>query len=325
MPRLNSKSCGSALHSEEHNLAPLWPLSALRFPRTRSSFNSFLSGTAASFTETLPAPHDQAFGLPEYGVPTLGPSGADVKLSDADAMVADMEAGDQYEPVGESASPDMADPDSSADSASGMSLSFGSVGAAHGLPKMTGSASSTGVLEFWSTTGASGGGAKLLTDGDGGERAVPHTSAHQEHYQEKIPSHNPHDDSKAHINADHASPVKARQVDQHPGQESATHADQDSHAETRDDEAVETVIMNNVEDKGMHLVPFLGGLVAVFGHLYLWGTVFVTLCKPARAASPAPPAVQSGQPSAAGVSTFSGAAGRPGTSGNPTPPSSTPS
>merc|ERR1712118_613502 len=41
-----------------------------------------------------------------------------------------------------------------------------------------------------------------------------------------------------------------------------------------------TVILKSQPDNSMHLLPVVGGTVAIFSQLYLWGNVFVALCKP---------------------------------------------
>lgn len=302
----------------------------------RSSFSSFLS---APRLEGEPL----AAELPDLDSALLPPLGsAKGSMLDLDGTGPVVELGDGsgsdlvqlHEQMDNSL--DETSPESIEDAASVMDPLDVSLGA----PKIGKGAPASGVLEHWSFEGSDGEGAQLLTDGEGNATSE-HTDHHQpSHHELKQPSHHEHHnkhethDSQGSSLQRHAGQKRqARQKEEHEpsGQQQHHNADSVGDEDVMKNEdrepPVGTIIMSNPEDKGFHVIPVVGGLIAVFGQLYLWGNVFVTLCKPGRSASPpqAPPPTpmpgpaqgpppQSSLASGASASRFSGASGQPGAS-----------
>lgn len=297
----------------------------MRASRARSSFNSFLSG-APGPDDALPP----ASGLPEYGVPKLD---AFLQTQPADT-VAEVELGEPVDDAAPSANaePSLGEPVDASPSPNGDDFlsgngedpasdfltgpDSGSPGISLGVPKATGAVPGHGGFELLSGEAPDGDGAKLLADGEGSSsmsnpaRAPPQAPEGHDHHAHH-PSH------------DHDSPVRGRRADRHPHQQGHDQAGSDRNGGRHEPAPVGTVILNDVEDKGYHVVPVLGAGVAMFGQLYMWGSVFITLCKPARsvAASAVPEPPRPGQP--APTATFSGASGQPSMLGTATSASTT--
>lgn len=151
---------------------------------------------------------------------------------------------------------------------------------------------------------------QMVNDG-GSHVAVKHTHLTLDRHGEQPSMH--HDASHFSKNSSSSSAGSLQRRPEHEREGPGTLHDPDA-VEEVDDAPVATIIVNKADDKGIHLLPVLGGLIAVSAQLYLWGNVFVTLCKPGRVAlPPEQPAPPRATPPAA-ASRFSGASGQPAAS-----------
>lgn len=263
-----------------------WLAPPLRLSRASSSFSSFLSAGDSDLADGWPGPQAALLpegGLPVYGVPRLAATDREAQFAEAEPEIAEV---DGKEPI------EIRD----ADLSEGPDLSS------------PGTAPGSAVLEYWSVSGPNGEGAQLLTDGEG-HSEMSHTvhEEHQDHHASHSSHHGSHQDA-----ADHEGLLRARHekhISDHRGQGEGA--------------PVATIIMNNDEEKGYHLVPVVGGLIAVFGQLYFVGQCFVTLFKPNRSPSATllteqprsdTGAAQRLESQQGQAGSFSGASGRPGAS-----------
>lgn len=157
----------------------------------------------------------------------------------------------------------------------------------------------TKLMEYWTFTDQYG-------DGGAGNHAVEHgahhsTSSHMKHVDHQL--HHRH-----HVRHQDQPPVETSE------QRPPANASEDP---------VGTVIMEEEQDNGFHPVAVLGGMMAVFGQVYCWASVFVTLFKRQRPAfgepvsGNAPPRQQATTYQSTGyagadqaVDSFSGASGQ---------------